>query len=678
MPGKSGRYYTPGKARVPLWFPVDYLLPWSPLLLTPPLPFGPVPAGANSAARRGAVATYAAEPPRRASREGMSSSADEMLDHSKPLLANAVGPSPTASYTDVPSKPVRPRGLTAGAMRRMMGMSEPRMGDAENESFHSMPRMARRPLGGAGATSSARQTRVLDRDGAFHQSKGVWNIQRRSTGAAWATLYAEDWFHTVLNSPTRRIVVGLLVIFLVLVFAWGLVYRAVAQHEGCALEFDAPLQAYYFSLETMTTIGYGTKDYFFGDCWSMFFAISAQMLSSIMFDSLCIGIIFARLSRGQKRANTIVFSRNAVFRRHNGKTYFLFQVCELRKHQLVEAHVRCYAVRHHRDVALSASHGPGAAADREAGPKVVCDTTFFQSYLMRLQHPDDELGAALLLSLPSVVAHRVDQWSPLLPPTVWMSRTGLVDTSRLPFGEAARRRRRRHKGSFFSSGSRREGAAAFAEESNCTSAPPPKTPPSAHSDAGAREDAASGLRRRFAAAPPAGSPLEGGPAAFLRRDYRFPQLLRRAADDTDDEQEDNLQYRDLQYRARAEVWGGREGAAAEEEKGGGAEGGVPHLRRAPSGRSEVLYDLERAALTEFMEDRELEIVVLVEGIDALTSCTLQARHSYRWEEIVWDHTFERCVHRGPDGTCVIDFDDFHKLVPSAPCNDSFGPVGSHA
>merc|ERR1719253_1297297 len=35
---------------------------------------------------------------------------------------------------------------------------------------------------------------------------------------------------------------------------------------------------------------------------------------------------------------------------------------------------------------------------------------------MRLLHPDDELGASLLLAVPTVVVHRVDAWSPLLPP----------------------------------------------------------------------------------------------------------------------------------------------------------------------------------------------------------------------------------------------------------------------
>jgi hypothetical protein len=105
--------------------------------------------------------------------------------------------------------------------------------------------------------------------------------------------------------------------------------------------------------------------------------------------------MFQRFARAQARANTIVLSCNACVRRIRGEMYFMIQVCEMRKHQLVEAHVRMYAVRH----------------DIHDGHNY-----YFQSYPMRIQHPDDDLGGMLLLALPSVVVHRMDAWSPLLRP----------------------------------------------------------------------------------------------------------------------------------------------------------------------------------------------------------------------------------------------------------------------
>jgi hypothetical protein len=37
---------------------------------------------------------------------------------------------------------------------------------------------------------------------------------------------------------------------------------------------------------------------------------------------------------------------------------------------------------------------------------------------MRMQHPDDATNNQVLLCFPVVVVHRIDNWSPLSPPTV--------------------------------------------------------------------------------------------------------------------------------------------------------------------------------------------------------------------------------------------------------------------
>ena len=58
-----------------------------------------------------------------------------------------------------------------------------------------------------------------------------------------------------------------------------------------------------------------------------------------------------------------------------------------------------------------------------------------------------------------------------------------------------------------------------------------------------------------------------------------------------------------------------------------------------------------------------EIIVVLEGIDPLTSATLQARHSYSVDDIIFDHWFAPCVSAADDGTAEIDFSKFHKLDP---------------
>ncbi|KAL3797688.1 hypothetical protein ACHAWO_003698, partial [Cyclotella atomus] len=69
----------------------------------------------------------------------------------------------------------------------------------------------------------------------------------------------------------------------------------------CGMDVNSFMEALYFSLSTMATIGYGTSDYYFGNCWTPFFLVLCQVFAALAFSSLAIGLLFQRMSRGQKR-----------------------------------------------------------------------------------------------------------------------------------------------------------------------------------------------------------------------------------------------------------------------------------------------------------------------------------------------------------------------------------------
>ena len=127
------------------------------------------------------------------------------------------------------------------------------------------------------------------------------------------------------------------------------IYYFISEVFNCNMDITNLIEAYFFSLETMATIGYGTRDIFFGDSWIMSIVLTSQIFVKIITDAIIIGVIYCRISRPNKRAATIVFSDNAIIKVINNQLFFTFRVCELRKHQLVEAHIRCYAIRHERD-----------------------------------------------------------------------------------------------------------------------------------------------------------------------------------------------------------------------------------------------------------------------------------------------------------------------------------------
>lgn len=144
-----------------------------------------------------------------------------------------------------------------------------------------------------------------------------------------------------------------------------------------------------------------------------------------------------------------------------------FQVGELRKHQLLETRVRCYALRHERltynpcdnnannissveasgfgarstsvssniglsglGVSSSASGSTTTTSAAELAAKMP-DQVFFQSHSMRLQHPDDELGGNLLLVLPQASTAVISRTLLTIMDTPRLKDATITDISRL-------------------------------------------------------------------------------------------------------------------------------------------------------------------------------------------------------------------------------------------------------
>jgi hypothetical protein len=88
---------------------------------------------------------------------------------------------------------------------------------------------------------------------------------------------------------------------------------------------------------------------------------------------------------------------------------------------------------------------------------------------------------------------------------------------------------------------------------------------------------------------------------------------------------------------------------------------------------------EEHDIKQHMLRTRVEIVVLVEGIDAPTSATVQARYSYCVSDTAWHHTFAPCVRENATarGGVTIDYDKLHDLVPVERNAAQAEPPSSH-
>jgi len=116
----------------------------------------------------------------------------------------------------------------------------------------------------------------------------------------------------------------------------------VAEEDRCIYSYEENLpftSAFLFSLESQTTIGYGYRG-ITENCPSAIITVVIQSVFGCILDAFMIGLIFAKLSRPKRRADTLLFSENAVINMKNGKLCLMIRIANLRKSHLIETSVR--------------------------------------------------------------------------------------------------------------------------------------------------------------------------------------------------------------------------------------------------------------------------------------------------------------------------------------------------
>lgn len=241
--------------------------------------------------------------------------------------------------------------------------------------------------------------RLVPRKLPFHQSQNRILV-RHNLGWEIFKLLKYDLFHVLLRVPVYQSMLGLLTIWTLMLIVFALVYQAVDQRNpqlecglgaaGSPIEFGA---SFAFSLETCTTVGYGLPsgtNAFFENCPGLQVVIYFQMVWSMLFNAFLFAFLYSGVSKCDARGNQVVYSSKAVvsYSPESDQVRFQIRIYDAdAEHPVVEAHVRLYVVLKDRPV-----------------PRP-----------LRILQPDDELGAMLFSSWPTVVSHHVDLYSLLHP-----------------------------------------------------------------------------------------------------------------------------------------------------------------------------------------------------------------------------------------------------------------------
>lgn len=129
---------------------------------------------------------------------------------------------------------------------------------------------------------------------------------------------------------------------------------------------------FLFSIEIHTTVAYGRRSITL-ECPQTIIAMCLQCIVSSIFQSIMIGILFAKLTRPRARTQTILFSKYAVVAIRDTKFCLIFRVGDMRKSRILNIKPTLYILK------WDTSHGSLECSEQiELKVEIVeCESIFF-------------------------------------------------------------------------------------------------------------------------------------------------------------------------------------------------------------------------------------------------------------------------------------------------------------
>ena len=213
--------------------------------------------------------------------------------------------------------------------------------------------------------------------------------------------YLADIFTTLVDIKWRW---NLLIFVLAFTLSWlifALIWWLICFSHGdfdnkdkesfkpCVKDVTDFTTALLFSIETQHTIGYGGR-MTTPNCPEAILIMMFQCCFGVIIQALMTGLVFAKLSRPKKRAETLMFTKNATVCKRDRQLYLLFRVGDMRKSHIVEAHVRAIMIR----------------------KRVTEEGEVMPLYQQQLLVGGEEGEDRLFLVWPVIIEHKIDKNSP--------------------------------------------------------------------------------------------------------------------------------------------------------------------------------------------------------------------------------------------------------------------------
>lgn len=167
-------------------------------------------------------------------------------------------------------------------------------------------------------------------------------------------------------------------------------YQVSSNFTPCIHEMYSFISCFLFSIETQHTVGYGIRATT-EECPEAIFLNAVQCTLGTILQGIMSGIIFTKLTLPNKRAQTVIFSKNAVVALRDGCYQLMFRVGDIRDNHIIEIKIKAYLMRTVKTI----------------------EGEVLRLYRTPLKIKVDECGKDIPLIWPVTAAHEIDKNSPL-------------------------------------------------------------------------------------------------------------------------------------------------------------------------------------------------------------------------------------------------------------------------
>eukprot|EP00892_Ulva_mutabilis_P008016 jgi/Ulvmu1/5587/UM023_0124.1 len=207
-------------------------------------------------------------------------------------------------------------------------------------------------------------------------------------------IYTQSPFHTLLHMPAMRFSMIFFMTYITFYASFALFY--LLMREECVDGIHHFSHAFYFSVQTSATIGYGGELTPNPNCLWVNLIVTLQTVASLMLDYSMLGIVYARFSSPTLRAWSIRFSKSMFMHMADDRLLLSIRVGNVRSKTILNPTAKML-------LAMEIDKGD-CDADGDGQPLCLVDLK---------AHMSSEAEACLSLGLPATVSHVIDDDSPL-------------------------------------------------------------------------------------------------------------------------------------------------------------------------------------------------------------------------------------------------------------------------